>query len=223
MITTLILTSLLVRQSADAWDIKPNYTVGKKVTYDAQIKAESRGENHDAALQLVLTPGEAIEGGLHKTTIAWEKLELDGNAMDIPVSYTLAVGADGVVRDKTGTDEDSVRRWAAVFSFPYPDKPVKVGDKWTVDVTPKAKDAGKITYACEAKEAGKVGDQDVLKVTCTETEAGDGGMKNSASWSVAKDGSILEFKLTVENWVVPFAGPNAVNGTITGKLVPEKK
>jgi hypothetical protein len=169
-------------------------------------------------MHLVLTPGEKIETGGRKMTLEWEKVELDGSPQELPVKYTLAIGDDGVVREKLGDDADSVRRFASVYSFAYPDKPVKVGDKWTVDITPKEKDAGKISYTFEAKEVSKVGDQDVLKISSTETETGNDGIKNTGTWYVAHDGSILKFKLDIKNWVVPVTGPDPVDAVITGEI-----
>lgn len=218
MIATLLMTAMMAKQSSDAWDIKPNLTAGKKMVWSAKINATVSGMTHDASMQLVLTPGDKIEGGGQKLALAWEKIEFDGAPMDIPASYTLNVGADGVVRDKIGDDDDKIRRFASIYGFAYPAAPVKVGDKWTLDVTPATKDAAKISYTFEAKEVTKVGDIDALKVASTETEAGTDGIKNTGTWFIGHDGTILKFKLEVKNWVVPFAGPDLVDATITGDV-----
>jgi|GEM_PF-3351723 len=217
MITALILTGLLAHRHEDAWTLKMPYEKGKKVVWTSKIHATADGMDHDATMDLVLTPGDTAPGG-RKVNYAWEKLELDGNPVQIPATYDVIMDDTGVVQDKTGTDEDEIRRYASIYSFSYPKDPVKVGDKWKVEVTPKASGAQKITYTFEVKEATKVKDKDVLKITSVETEAGSSGIHNEGTWYVNHDGAIVKFKLDVTNWVVPFAGSQAaVNAVIEGE------
>jgi hypothetical protein len=186
------------------------------MTYKVVTEATVGPEQHVAKMDLVITPGDAAENGERKTKIEWQKLELDGNEMDMAQIWQATIGKDGILREAIDPKDDEYRRFLSVYSFGYPDKAIKVGDKWSVEVSPKSAGAKKMKYDFEAKEISKVGDKDAMKIESTQKEEGENGLKSDGTWWIGKDGAVLKFKLDVKNWIVPFAGNGPIDAKITG-------
>ncbi|HTQ10719.1 MAG TPA: hypothetical protein VMI31_11650 [Fimbriimonadaceae bacterium] len=98
----------------------------------------------------------------------------------------------------------------------YPDKEVKVGDKWTEKFKPK--DGKDVTVDYEVVEQTKVGDADALKIKGKLSE--DGPMKGDCTYWIGKDGAMLKFELDLKSWPVPFAGdPHDFDVKMKGEIV----
>ncbi|AIE84105.1 hypothetical protein [Fimbriimonas ginsengisoli] len=216
MIATLLVTGLLVAPRQDAWEIKPTFAKDKTITWKLDIDADLGGNQHKAKMDMLFTPGEAAENGDRKTKIEWQHVEMDGNEQELPANWQATVAKDGSIREALDPADDDYRRFLSIFSFSYPDKAVKVGDKWTLDLTPKAKDAKKMSYTFEAKEVEKVGGKEALKVISTQKED-KGDLTSDGTWWIGRDGAVLKMKLVVKKWIVPFAGADAFDATIIGE------
>lgn len=217
IVAALIASSLLARaRTADAWDIKPSFETGKKLAWAVAANISMSGTDVTAKFDHVVTPDEADKDGNRKLKISWTNVQVNGGDSEAPEPFEVKIGSDGGFKECLTPTDDEYRRVLSPFSFAYPPKPVQVSDKWTIEVTPKAASAKKMKYAFEAAEVTKVGDTDVMKITSKMTEDGPDGMSSDGTWWVAKDGSIVKFKLDLKNWIVPFAGAGLLEGTLTG-------
>lgn len=216
MVATLLISALLAHPRLDAWDIKPNFEVGKKQSWQISLAANVGGTDIDAKFTHTINPGEAAADGTRKLGVTWENIEVQGQANPNPEPFELKIGADGTVQKAITPNDDDYRRCLSVFSFIYPTKPVSVGDKWTSEL-PADGAAKKVKFEYEATELTKIGEVEVLKMKGKQTEDGADGITSDGEWWVAKDGSVLKYKLQVKNWAVPFAGTPPMEATITGE------
>lgn len=199
------------------WLLKPPYEAKTKLTYKMTINASMGGQEHEATMKMLQTVDskndKEIKGKGNLTDVV-----VDGNDMsgqELPGWDVTLNAADGSVT--SAGDNEDYARMLAPFTFIYPSKEIKVGDKWTTKFKP-AKGAKEMTVDYEVVEQTKIGEDDVLKIKTKLAE--DGPMKADDIYWVAKDGKVLKFDLDIKNWVAPFAGNGAdLDAKIKGEYV----
>ena len=216
MVATILISTLLVQPRFDAWDLKPNFETGKKQSWKITVATTVNGSDVEASFVHSVTPAEAKSDGTRKFAINWDNIVVNGADNPSPEQMEVTVGADGTVQQALTPNDDDYRRSLSIFAFVYPSKPVSVGDTYTSEPAPPS-GAKKMKYEFTAAEATKVGEVDVLKFTGKQTEEGSDGITSEGTWYVAKDGSVVKYKLKVKNWFVPFAGTGPMEATITGE------
>jgi hypothetical protein len=151
-------------------------------------------------------------------TYAWDKLAVDDHEGDELPGWDCTVGLQGQILKLDGEGDDNFRRMLSPMIFVYPEKPVVIGDKWTVDVKPGDK-LPKFTYTYEAKSKEDVDGVNALVVTVKFKEDGDKPINGDGLWWVSKVGKVVKFSLKLSNWVVPMAGSEVTDVTIRGKAL----
>src|SRR6185436_1704891 len=132
------------------------------------------GQEHEAKMKQQLTIDSKYDKEI-KGTGTWTDLMLDGNEAsngEEPPKWELTLTPAGAIAS-AGESADYARMLVPA-AFVYPNKEVKVGDKWQAKYKP-AKDAKDMTTDYEVVELTKVGDTEAIKVKGKLTE--DGPMK----------------------------------------------
>lgn len=184
---------------ADGWLIKAPYDAKAKLTWKVTITANVAGGEHEASMNQILTVNSKSDKEI-KAKGKWSDLTVDGAAQDSADEWDVILGLDGAVLS-AGDNADYVRMLTPLV-FVYPDKEIKVGDKWTRKAKP-AKDGKDLTMDYEVAETTKVGEVEVMRIKAKLTE--DGPMKGDITYWVAKDGRVMKFEFDLKNWVVPIA------------------
>ncbi|MBL8088089.1 MAG: hypothetical protein JNM85_08495 [Chthonomonas sp.] len=110
------------------------------------------------------------------------------------------------VESEDDVDEDS-NRMASVLSLIYPEKEVKVGDKWEYELKSNDKLSTKdVTYNYELVSTEKMDGMTVakLKFVAKETEGEDPVSAEGFVWIDVADGTMVKGDATIKN--VPFGG-----------------
>lgn len=215
--TALLASALMMGPALDKWDIKPVLAPKATASWTVVVDASMSDGEHRAEFNLVREIGE-MDGKNHKAMMSWAGLKLDGEEMGEEPKWDVAIGPRGAVVSTTDMMGDDVRRMLSPMTFAYPDKPVGEGDKWTAEVRPyKDKDDYLLTYAYVVKGLEKLNGVDTLKIALVLTEKATDGLAAEGSWWIGKDGTVLQFEVTVKNWVVPMAGGELINAKMTGK------
>lgn len=206
--------ALAAASFADGWLLKAPYEAKTKLVWNVTVNANVGGQDHEAKFKSVLTIDSKSDKEI-KGKGAWLDLMVDGaeQGSDGAPTWDITFNPNGsIVSAGEGAD---YARMMAPASFIYPEKEVKVGDKWSAKYKPKnGKD---ISLDFEVVEQAKVGDADVLKVKSKMTE--DGPMKSENLYWVGKDGKVLKFELDIKSWVVPLPGaPGDFDAKVKGEL-----
>lgn len=149
-------------------------------------------------------------------------IKLGDQQMTMPglPTATLTLKANGEVLDAKGDAGVDGFRMARLMAFIYPDKAIKVGDKWSVETKPEKENGAspaKVEYEVIAVE--KVGDVELLKVKSVFTET-TGGMPVKGTghfWIAASDSTLEKAIVEIENLMLP-----GVPMPISGKLQMER-
>lgn len=199
---------------AQGWVLKAPYEPKTKLAWNIHVDANMGGQNHEAIMKQTVSFESKSEKEI-KGSASWSELQVDGQDMGgEDTAWSLTLNPNGTIASAGESDDYS--RMLAPFAFAYPDKEVKVGDKWTVKFVP-FKDAREMTAAYEVLEQTKVGEIEALKVKGKLTDAGSGLVSDGSYW-VGKDGKVLKFDLDVKSWVVPMAGAGEFDAKIKGEL-----
>ncbi|MCB8932020.1 MAG: hypothetical protein M9921_01780 [Fimbriimonadaceae bacterium] len=217
VLTTMVAGLLMTASGIDKWELKPGIEPKAKAAWAIQVDVDSPDGGHQAEFTMVREIGDA-DGANHKATCAWSKLLVDGGEVGEDPTWDVSFGPRGALVGTTDMMGDDIRRMLSPMTFVYPEGAVGDGDKWTAEVRPfKGKDDLLLTYAYEVKGVEKVDGADALRVAATLTEKGQDAMSAEGTWWVGKDGGVLKFQMKVTNWVVPMAGGDLMNATMTGK------
>ncbi|HVT13381.1 MAG TPA: hypothetical protein VHE55_14030 [Fimbriimonadaceae bacterium] len=199
------------------WLLKPPYEAKAKISYKVTVDANVGGQDHEATMKQLFTVDSKSDKEV-KGKGSFSDVTLDGNDLsgqDLPSWDVTLSATDGSVT-AAGDSVDYVRMLTP-FTFIYPSKEIKVGDKWTTKFKP-AKDAKEITIDYEVVEQSKIGDDDVLKIKSKLSE--DGPMKADDTYWIGKDGKVLKFDLDIKGWPAPFTGgAQDIDAKIKGEYV----
>ncbi len=213
MLIPILLASFALYRPVDAWTIRPSFDVkAPKQAWAIDIEAQSQGQNHHAVFQFTRLVKSAADA---KTvvTYGWEHLTIDDEqGQEIP-AWDAVAGSQGQILKMDGDAEDSIRRMLSPMVFAYPDKPVAVGDKWSVVITPPDK-GQTFTYNCEAAAIKDVDGTPTLLVAVKVKEDGPDAITGSGTWWVSKEGKVLKFELKLKTWVVPMAGTDDITDVV---------
>jgi hypothetical protein len=146
-----------------------------------------------------------------------------------PASKTTFKPNGTPVKVEGGTDSANALRMARLNSHLFPDKAVKIGDKWSAEVKGEGNlPTLKAEYELLAKE--KVGDIDTLKIKFTiqevanQKEGGTPSMLDNANisghaWIDPKTGMLVRMTAKVKG--MPAEGaPMPLDGTLTMERIP---
>ena len=127
------------------------------------------------------------------------------------------------IRVEGGNSPDASLRMARLNSHFFPEKPIKMGDKWNAEVKGEGSTPTlKADFELVAKE--KIGDQDALKIKFTIQEVGENVMGGTATmsghtWIDPKTGMLIRMNASVKG--MPAEGaPMPLDGTITMERIP---
>ncbi len=127
------------------------------------------------------------------------------------------------IKVEGGNNPDISLRMARLNSHFFPEKPIKIGDKWSAEMKAEGNaPALKADLELVAKE--KIGDQDTLKIKFTIQEVGEkveGGPStlNGHVWIDPKTGMLVRMSASVKG--MPAEGaPMPLDGTITMERIP---
>jgi hypothetical protein len=209
------LALLTISAPTQAWEIAPPYQKGETVAWNTNIAVNVQGTDLSVRLNYIFRVTEVSEKET-RGNVFFADLEVEGMAQDSDGEYDLRLSPRGNAHASQSEHGDAFRRMSAPLFLVYPDKPVSVGDKWTLEH--KGSEGGTFTYRCEAKGEEKVGDKEALKVQMTTSEdAGDRTSSDGMYW-VGRDGKVLKFEIRIKNWIVPMADGQPVDATVTGIL-----
>ncbi len=199
---------------ADGWMLKAPYEAKSVLTWNVTVNANVGGQDHEAKFKSVLTINSKTDKET-KGSGTWTNLMLDGaeQTQDDPPKWDVVFNPNGSLAS-AGESADYARM-ISPMTFIYPDKEVKVGDKWSAKYKPK--DGKDISVDYEVLEQTKVGEVDVLKIKGKISE--DGPMKGDNVYWVGKDGKLVKFDLSLTAWTVPIAGgPGEIDAKIKGEI-----
>lgn len=127
------------------------------------------------------------------------------------------------IKVEGGSSPDGSLRMARLNSHFFPDKPVKIGDKWNAELKGEGSaPAIKADFELVAKE--KIGDMDALKIKFTIQEVGENAVGGAATitghtWIDPKTGMLVRMNASVKG--MPAEGaPMPLDGTITMERIP---
>jgi len=200
---------------ADGWLLKAPYKPQAKTTWSITATASMNGEDHQATLKNTITISSTSDAEI-KAKGEWTDVTVDGQ--DQPggeeTTWDIVFKPNGSIQ--SAHDDVDYARMLAPLVFIYPNREVKVGDKWTEKFRPR--DGKDITFDYEVVEQTKVGDADALKIKGKLSE--DGPMKGDTVYWIGKDGTLLKYELDLKGWVVPFAGNDTeFDAKIKGEIV----
>lgn len=211
------------QEAAMGYALKRMPKVGDSFTYKLTVAADFGGQS-------VNFTGTTIEkiikvednGNYHVESVEKNmKVKFADQEMEIPEqpASTSIYKANGALIEMKGEQVDSNSyRLANMSTLIAPEKPVKVGDKWTQETKADAKTglaAAKADY--EVLGAEKVGSYDTvkLKFSYKETEGSEPSSSEGTVWINVKDGSLVKADATVKNAPLPGApGPADMKFTI---------
>lgn len=155
-----------------------------------------------------------------ESTSSEGKVEIDGgtSAVKQPGPMVTTYGQLGQVITLKGSQIDSsVYRMSNLNAFRLPEKAVKVGDTWSVDLAADPKTGAvpaKATFTLEATET--VGAINALKVKYTYAEVLDrgGATAEGYMWIDPKDSSLVKSDLNIKNAPFP-QSPVPINARLT--------
>ena len=221
--------AVLVSAGAYAQDVtlKLAPTAGTTAKYKIKGEMNFNGEN----VTLTMTQISKIKSIAENGDVSVEQSTEDGKAeipsmgaMDIPGStMTIIMDKFGAVKETKGEQAgDSENRMQNMQSFVFPDKAIKMGEGWSVDIKGDSKKGTvdtKLTYTVLATE--KVDKWDCVKVKFEAKET-KGDTPQSASgtyWIDAKDGSLVKADYTFKDFQFAQA-PTTLSGKMTINRVP---
>ena len=160
-----------------------------------------------------ITKVEANGDFTSESTQTESKVSVGGQDMaqpDQPATVTVYKANGEIVSITAPEANDTAYRFSNLIGMRFPDKPLKVGDTWDVEIKADAKTGtapAKATYKVEALE--KVGSYDTIRVKGSYKEtAGDAPASGeSTTWLNAKDGSVVKQEGTYVNAPIPSVGP----------------
>lgn len=209
------IASIVISPTLESWDIAPPYKKGETVGWNTRVSVNAQGIDLTIGLTYLFQVTEVSEKET-RGFVRFADLEVEGMTQEDDGEYDLRLNPRGFAHASQSEHGDAFRRMSAPLFFLYPDKPVNVGDKWTVEY--KGTQGGNFAYTCEAKAEEKVGEKDALKVQMTVTEdAGDKTSSDGMFW-IGKDGKVLKYEIKVKNWIVPMADGQPVDATLVGFL-----
>lgn len=133
-----------------------------------------------------------------------------------PVTTVYKANGEPVEMKGEGADVDAYRRTRAQ-SIVYPDKAVKVGDKWSFELkSTKYNGAGTGKTDVEVLAVEKIGDEETLKLKFTFKETGGDSPLEAAGtvWLSTKDSAMVKSVMNVKNYPVTGA-PMPIEGKVT--------
>jgi len=138
------------------------------------------------------------------------KANVGGTDQPLPdqTNTTVFSAANEVLSFKSDMDDPDGVRKANIQTLRFPDKPLKVGDSWTIEFKKNDKGAvdAKGMYTIEAKETVD-GDETYRVKGATKESAGDNPMSAEGTyWISVKDASLVKVQGTLTNYPVPQAG-----------------
>ena len=211
---------LATPQAADKWDLKAALAPKATTTWDLVSSVNQAGEDHTATMKLIISLKDAEKDKPQKATYSWKELLLDGGQNIPDNDWDVTIDGQGGITDSEASDGvEAMQTLLMPMTFIYPDKPVGVGDSWTLTVK-AGSDKSDRSYTIEAKadSMDKVGDADAMKVTEKIDQKGDDKLTADGTWWVDKTGKVLKFEVKASGWKVPMAGPNAMDVTFKGTL-----
>jgi len=216
MLVTMIAAALSLALQAETWELKPSFDPkAPKQVWAMIVDTEADGDNHHATFNLTRVT-KSVKPEKTVDSFKWEKLLVDDHEGQETDPWDIVVGPRGELLKMDSENEDTYRRMLSPLVFIYPEKPVSLGDKWSVEVKPTVTGA-KITYDYEAKSKELVDGINTVVVALTLKEAGVDATNGEGFWWLSKVGKVVKFEMRLENWVVPMAGTQPMNVVIKGK------
>ena len=206
----------------DGINLKRTAKVGDSITFKLKADVEVGGMEANFTAKVVEKVTKVESNGNYTVESSQKegKIQFGGQEMEAPEStQTFTYKATGEVLDiKADSVDSSVYRMANLQAFVVPDKALKTGDEWPVEVKKDEKTGAvalKGTYKIDGEE--KVGDYDCFRVkfSLKETEGGDSAASaDGTSWISKKDGTLVKADGKWNN--APFPGaPGPINAKVT--------
>lgn len=182
---------ILLNAKINAQDIEINATVAdhvKKIEKEGNISIESQHKIQKVKVGTQDLTGPFLAQTLDPVTITFgplrEVIDIQGKGVNL-----------------------STYRMAYSSTLQIPEKPIKIGEKWSVDFKPNTKVnfvGGKANYELLGLE--KLNSSDALKLKWNYKEAGETSpiIAEGTAWLDPKDGSIMKITLILNN--APIAG-----------------
>lgn len=217
-----LLTSVALAVALDTITLKRVATVGHKTNFkvEGSMTLSFDGQEHTLAAKAIDTVTAVDSNGNITVESVQKDLLFDGNPPPGQAGDPPAVKAvykpNGEIVSVTapqGPGGSSIRL-QNLSAFYYPEKPVNVGDMWSVDI--KSAVEGAVPLHADFKLVGpeKVGTTDTYKVDETAKETGtDAGSIHNVFWVNPTDGEIV--KQTSELTNVAFGPIVATAGKMT--------
>lgn len=119
----------------------------------------------------------------------------------------MTVGSDRVLKKygDEGDEDASNIRLTLLGTVKKPEKPIKVGDKWSADLKHSNKETFPVKADYEAVALEKIGEWDTIKIKITtkETEGDEPASAEGFVWIVLADGTSAKEDMSIKN--APFA------------------
>jgi hypothetical protein len=202
----------------DGISLKRSPKVGDVAKYKLKVELNVQGQPFNLE-GLVTEKVVKVEEGKYSIESSQGEMKLNGQdaPMESPAS-TSTYSATGRLLELKGEEEsEEALRMSSLQAFEVPDKPVKVGDTWTISL--KAKEGKnpvgiKGDFKVEAQE--KVGEYDVLKVTyeVKETEGSAPASSKGTVWFNVKDATMVKYEGTWTGAPFPMVGPTDAKVTL---------
>jgi hypothetical protein len=140
---------------AQSWMLKAPYEAKAKFVWKVTVNANLSGMEVEATMKQHLDI-ESRDDKQVKGKSAWTEVAVNGQEQpDDQDPWAVVLNTNGSI--VSANDSLDYGRMLVPAVFVYPDKEVKVGDKWTVKFKP-AKDAQEVTSDYEVVEMTKVGE-----------------------------------------------------------------
>lgn len=205
----------------DAFSLKRSAKVGDTQKYKIEVKADFGGQMIEfSATSVEKVVKVEADGALHvESSQAEAKVKFGDNEMEVPdqEATTMIYNADGLIREIKGEESDASSYRLAIASLtPTPEKPVKVGDKWTHTYKADSKTgavAAKAAFEVLATEKWKSFDTLKMKITFEETEGDEKMTAVSTVWLDVKDFTVVRAESELKKAPLPGA-PEPVDMTV---------
>jgi hypothetical protein len=213
--TSLIAGSVLAQ---DTYSLRRARTADEVLKHQITAEFEMQGQKFSVSLIATDKVVKLTEDGFtYETSQSDMTVTVGGN--DVPADpgakpETVRYLSNGLpVEFESGVSDDNIRI-NAVVAFVAPDKPVKVGEKWTVNS--QFTKPIELVYSGELLAVEKVGDVEAVKVKMEvkDKSAKPGTSSTSTYWLNAKDFSLIKGEGSVTR--APMTGlPDPIDFTFT--------
>jgi hypothetical protein len=199
-------------QEPTTWSYGPTDLATKKVSLAVKADVVAEGEKIQALWDFHFRYRESAAEKPLSLSVTWDNISAAEQTMPDLGPYELTATPGHEI---DCADGDDIRRMLIPFVLPTSAK-LTVGTAFTAVMTGKGS-TSKISWSLTPLSIEKVKDVETMKCKAEFKEAGDGTSGTGTYW-IAKDGRLLKFSVDLKGWVVPPAGPGAVDAKVSGEL-----